>query len=148
MNVGDLGKFIVAKCFELLPKVQKITQSGHTDHFTQYGTPHMDFEYVHNNFQDEISLMTPLHLAVYSYHADHAEATCEFIDALLKAGADPTMLDKSGETAPNLAVVKTRDMQVMAKVNIWLLIEKLKVFYYTLVPSRYNIYLDSCVNDI
>ena len=29
-NVGDLGKFIVAKCFELLPKVQKITQSGHT----------------------------------------------------------------------------------------------------------------------
>ena len=23
-NVGDLGKFIVAKCFELLPKVQKI----------------------------------------------------------------------------------------------------------------------------
>ena len=51
------------------------------------------------------------------------------------------MLDKSGETAPNLAVVKTRDMQVMAKVNIWLLIEKLKVFYYTLVPSRYNIYL-------
>ena len=29
-NVGDLGKFIVAKCFELLPKVQKIAQSGHT----------------------------------------------------------------------------------------------------------------------
>ena len=29
-NVGDLGKFIVAKCFEWLPKVQKITQSGHT----------------------------------------------------------------------------------------------------------------------
>ena len=30
-NVGDLGKFIVAKCFEWLPKVQKIAQSGHTD---------------------------------------------------------------------------------------------------------------------
>ena len=30
-NVGDLGKFIVAKCFELLPKVQKIAQSGHTE---------------------------------------------------------------------------------------------------------------------
>ena len=29
-NVGDLGKFIVAKGFEWLPKVQKIAQSGHT----------------------------------------------------------------------------------------------------------------------
>ena len=28
-NVGDLGKIIVAKCFEWLPKVQKIAQSGH-----------------------------------------------------------------------------------------------------------------------
>ena len=31
-NGGDLGKFIVSKCFELLPKVQKIAQSGHTAH--------------------------------------------------------------------------------------------------------------------
>ena len=30
MNVGDLGKFIVAKGFKKLPKVQKISQSGHT----------------------------------------------------------------------------------------------------------------------
>ena len=30
-NVGDLGKIIVASGFEWLPKVQKITQSGHTD---------------------------------------------------------------------------------------------------------------------
>ena len=30
-NVGDLGKLIVAKGFEWLPKVQKIVQSGHTD---------------------------------------------------------------------------------------------------------------------
>ena len=30
-NVGDLGKIIVATCFEWLPKVQKIAQSGHTD---------------------------------------------------------------------------------------------------------------------
>ena len=30
-NVGDLVKIIVAKCFEWLPKVQKIAQSGHTD---------------------------------------------------------------------------------------------------------------------
>ena len=31
MNVGDLGKLIVATGFENLPKVQKITQSGHTE---------------------------------------------------------------------------------------------------------------------
>ena len=29
-NVGDLGKLIIAKGFELLPKVQKIAKSGHT----------------------------------------------------------------------------------------------------------------------
>ena len=29
-NVGDLGKLIVAKAFKKLPKVQNITQSGHT----------------------------------------------------------------------------------------------------------------------
>ena len=31
-NVGNLGKLIVAKGFKKLPNVQKITQSGHTDH--------------------------------------------------------------------------------------------------------------------
>ena len=30
-NVGDLGKFIAAKGFKKVPKVQKITNSGHTD---------------------------------------------------------------------------------------------------------------------
>ena len=30
-NVGDLAKIIVATCFEWLPKVQKIAQSGHTE---------------------------------------------------------------------------------------------------------------------
>ena len=30
-NVGNLGNIIVAMGFELLLKVQKITQSGHTD---------------------------------------------------------------------------------------------------------------------
>ena len=30
-NVGDLGKFIVAKGFKKLPKVQKIAKSGDTD---------------------------------------------------------------------------------------------------------------------
>ena len=29
-NVGDLGKIIFATGFEFLPKVPKITQSGHT----------------------------------------------------------------------------------------------------------------------
>ena len=29
-SVGDLGKFIVAKGFKKLPKVQKIANSGHT----------------------------------------------------------------------------------------------------------------------
>ena len=29
-NVGDLGKNIVLKCFEWLPKVEKLAQSGHT----------------------------------------------------------------------------------------------------------------------
>ena len=29
-NVGDLAKIIVATCFEWLPKLQKIAQSGHT----------------------------------------------------------------------------------------------------------------------
>ena len=31
-NVGDLGKLIVAKGYKKLPKVQKIAQSGHTEH--------------------------------------------------------------------------------------------------------------------
>ena len=32
-NEGDLGKIIVATCFEWFPKVQKIAQSGHTGSF-------------------------------------------------------------------------------------------------------------------
>ena len=35
-NVGDLGKVIIAKGFKKLPKVQKNTQSGHTDHIGSY----------------------------------------------------------------------------------------------------------------
>ena len=35
-NVGDLGKFIVAKGFKKLPKVQKIANSGHTDLVKEY----------------------------------------------------------------------------------------------------------------
>ena len=38
-NVGNLGKIIVATSFVLLPKVQKIAQSGHTaSHLAQPGT--------------------------------------------------------------------------------------------------------------
>ncbi len=62
--------------------------------------------------------MTPLHFAVYGYHSDRVDATCRFIDILLKHGANPLLANKSGETAPHLAVVKTRDHQVMAKVNV------------------------------
>ena len=36
-NVGDFRKFIVAKGFIKLPKVQKIAQSGHTvDDYEKY----------------------------------------------------------------------------------------------------------------
>ena len=38
-NEGDLGKIIVATCFEWLPKVQKIAQSGHTGHLNQTEKP-------------------------------------------------------------------------------------------------------------
>ena len=31
-KAGDLGKIIVATCYEWLPEVQKIAQSGHTAH--------------------------------------------------------------------------------------------------------------------
>ena len=34
-NKGDLGKTSVATCFEWLPKVQKIAQSGHTAYYVQ-----------------------------------------------------------------------------------------------------------------
>ena len=38
-NVGNLGKIIVATGFELLPKVQKIAQSGHTAQYPPLHTP-------------------------------------------------------------------------------------------------------------
>ena len=37
-NVGNLGKIIVAIGFEWLPKVQKITQSGHTGSYPKLNT--------------------------------------------------------------------------------------------------------------
>ena len=39
-NVDDLGKMIVATSFELFPKMQKISQSGHTA--TVGHLPHLD----------------------------------------------------------------------------------------------------------
>ena len=35
-NVGNLGKIIVATGFKWLPKVQKITQSGHTARYLPF----------------------------------------------------------------------------------------------------------------
>ena len=36
-NVGDLGKFILAKGFKKLPKITQIAQSGHTvDDYEKY----------------------------------------------------------------------------------------------------------------
>ena len=34
-NVGNLGSIIVATSFELLPKVRKIAQSGHTAFYSR-----------------------------------------------------------------------------------------------------------------
>ena len=49
-NVGNLGKIIVATGFEWLPKVQKITQSGHI--VTSHGLiPKED-----NNFSVKVTL--------------------------------------------------------------------------------------------
>ena len=42
------------------------------------------------------------------------EETCEFIDQLLRRGANPHFTNKSGETAPLLAV-GTNDFQLISK---------------------------------
>ena len=36
-NVGDLSKIVVTKCFEWLPKMKKIAQSGHTARLSKLG---------------------------------------------------------------------------------------------------------------
>ena len=87
--------------------------------------------------------LTPLHSAIYGYHASRVEETCQFIDELLNAGANAQivnkvrtfishityrftnrtdvhtntkifLLHKSGETAAHLAV-NTDDLQVISK---------------------------------
>ena len=54
--------------------------------------------------QDPVRGLTPLHCAIYGYHTDRVDETCDFIDQLLTHGANPHFTSKSGETAPLLAI--------------------------------------------
>ena len=38
--------------------------------------------------------LTPLHSAIYGYHASRVEETCQFIDELLNAGANAQIVNK------------------------------------------------------
>ena len=40
--------------------------------------------------------LTPLHSAIYGYHASRVEETCQFIDELLNAGANAQIVNKVG----------------------------------------------------
>ena len=66
------------------------------------------------NVQDLQVGYTPLHCAILGYHVNRVDETCEFIEALLAHGANPLMVDKSGETAPHLSI-GTLDFKVMSK---------------------------------
>ncbi len=70
--------------------------------------------------------VTPLHCAIYGYHIDRVDETCNFIDALLKNNADPKKVDKSGETPAHL-VIGTLDFRVMSKFIDYLGPESLKL---------------------
>ena len=63
------------------------------------------------NVSDPRSELTPLHFAIYGYHIDRVEETCEFIEKLLDKGADPKTTSLSGE-APAHLVVGTLDFRV------------------------------------
>ena len=63
------------------------------------------------NVKDPVVGYTPLHCAIYGYHVDRVEETCNFIDALLEHGANPHFVNEAGETAPHL-VVGTNDFKV------------------------------------
>ena len=68
MNVGYLGKLIVAKGFKKLPKVQQIAQSGHTAHFTPFQDGKLDpygFCEGHSNFKTENNFLFLLYLTTY-----------------------------------------------------------------------------------
>ncbi len=55
--------------------------------------------------------VTPLHCAIYGYHIDRVQETCDFVDALLAHKADPRKVDASGETPAHL-VIGTLDFKV------------------------------------
>lgn len=58
--------------------------------------------------------LTPLHCAIYGYHMDRAEETSEFIEELVKHGADTKKIDASGE-APAHLVIGTLDFRIISK---------------------------------
>ena len=64
--------------------------------------------------QDSQIGYTPLHCAILGYHIDRVTETCNFIEALLDQGANPRIMDKSGETAPHLSI-GTLDFKIMSK---------------------------------
>ena len=64
------------------------------------------------NVADPDKGITPLHGAINGYHIDRIDETCGFIEDLLSKGANPTVEDKSGETATHLALT-TQDFRVM-----------------------------------
>ena len=63
------------------------------------------------NDTDSERQVTPLHSAIYGYHIDRVDETCQFIAELLAHGADPKVPDKSGETPAHL-VIGTLDFRV------------------------------------
>lgn len=45
--------------------------------------------------QDTMGMgLTPLHSAIYGYHASRVEETCQFIDELLSSGANAQIVNK------------------------------------------------------
>ena len=66
------------------------------------------------NVQDAQAGFSPLHCAIWGYHVDRADETCEFIAALLDHGANPMITDRSGETAPHLSI-GTLNFRIMSK---------------------------------
>ena len=66
------------------------------------------------NDSDPVRNVSPLHAAIYGYHIERVDETCDFVDDLLASGADPRRADVSGESAAHL-VIGTLDFRVMSK---------------------------------
>ena len=45
---------------------------------------------------------------------NRSDETCDFIESLLEHGANPRIMDRSGETAPHLSI-GTLDFRIMSK---------------------------------